>query len=253
MPDKRPIAFSIITVTYQAGATIERTLQSVAQQTYPHVEYIIMDGASTDTTLSIIQQYASHVTTLVSEPDKGLYDAMNKAMDGCTGDYVIFLNAGDKLHDAETLNKVAQILGNDRPNVLYGDTHIVDDEGKFLYLRELRPPEVLTWKSFRWGMLVCHQSFWVHRALLRPYDTQYRFSADFDWCIRILKDSRGVRNMQLPLVDYLQEGMTTQNHRASLRERYHIMCRYYGTLPTLFMHVIFLLRQAVRKVRKSFS
>ena len=95
--------FSIITVTYNAGAVLEDTIQSVITQTYKNMEYIIVDGGSKDRTLQIIEQYKEHIHTVISEPDKGLYDAMNKGIKLATGDYLCFLNAGDELHEDDTL------------------------------------------------------------------------------------------------------------------------------------------------------
>lgn len=113
--------FSIITVTYNAEAVLEDTIQSVISQTYHHVEYIIVDGASKDGTLSIIDRYRDRITRIVSEPDKGLYDAMNKGIRLATGDYLCFLNAGDSFHEDDTLQQmVRSISGNELPGVLWG-------------------------------------------------------------------------------------------------------------------------------------
>ncbi len=240
--------FSIITVTYNAGAVLEDTIQSVITQTYRNVEYIIVDGDSKDHTLDIINRYREHIHTLVSEPDKGLYDAMNKGIRLATGDYLCFLNAGDELHEDDTLQlMVHSITGTELPDVLYGETAIVDEEGHFLRMRRLSAPENLNWKSFKDGMLVCHQAFFPRRELAEPYDLRYRFSADFDWCIRIMKKSHTLHNTHLTLIDYLSEGMTTRNHRASLHERFRIMCRHYGYLSTLARHAWFALRLLLKK------
>lgn len=240
--------FSIITVTYNAGAVLEDTIQSVITQTYRNVEYIIVDGGSKDHTLDIINRYREHIHTLVSEPDKGLYDAMNKGIRLATGDYLCFLNAGDELHEDDTLQlMVHSITGTELPDVLYGETAIVDEEGHFLRMRRLSAPENLNWKSFKDGMLVCHQAFFPRRELAEPYDLRYRFSADFDWCIRIMKKSHTLHNTHLTLIDYLNEGMTTRNHRASLHERFRIMCRHYGYLFTLARHAWFALRLLLKK------
>ena len=240
--------FSIITVTYNAGAVLEDTIQSVITQTYRNVEYIIEDGGSKDHTLDIINRYREHIHTLVSEPDKGLYDAMNKGIRLATGDYLCFLNAGDELHEDDTLQlMVHSITGTELPDVLYGETAIVDEEGHFLRMRRLSAPEDLNWKSFKDGMLVCHQAFFPRRELAEPYDLRYRFSADFDWCIRIMKKSHTLHNTHLTLIDYLNEGMTTRNHRASLHERFRIMCRHYGYLSTLARHAWFALRLLLKK------
>ena len=239
--------FSLITVTYNAGAVLEDTIQSIITQTYKNVEYILIDGASTDNTMRIIERYRDHIHTVVSEPDQGLYDAMNKGLSLATGDYVCFLNAGDCLHEDDTLLGMVHSVSASHeapcpPDVLYGDTALVDSEGHFLRMRRLTPPEHLTWKSFRHGMLVCHQAFFARRAIAPHYDLRYRFSADFDWCIRVMKQARYLHNTHLTLVDYLDEGLTTRNHRASLIERFHIMCRHYGTVPTVMRHLWFALR-----------
>lgn len=239
--------FSLITVTYNAGAVLEDTIQSIITQTYKNVEYILIDGASTDNTMRIVERYRDHIHTVVSEPDQGLYDAMNKGLSLATGDYVCFLNAGDCLHEDDTLLGMVHSVAASHetpcpPDVLYGDTALVDSEGHFLRMRRLTPPEHLTWKSFRHGMLVCHQAFFARRAIAPHYDLRYRFSADFDWCIRVMKQARYLHNTHLTLVDYLDEGLTTRNHRASLIERFHIMCRHYGTVPTVMRHLWFALR-----------
>lgn len=241
--------FSVITVTYNAGAVIEDTIQSVITQTYKNIEYIIVDGASTDKTMSIVNRYRDRIHTVVSEPDRGLYDAMNKGIRLATGDYVCFLNAGDELHEDDTLQLIVHSLAGlaELPDVIYGRTAIVDREGHFLRMRRLEPPENLTWRSFRQGMLVCHQAFFARRDHAVAYDLRYRFSADFDWCIRVMKQSTVLHNTRLTLIDYLNEGMTTRNHRASLRERFRIMCRHYGTVQTVALHLKFALRLLYKK------
>ena len=236
--------FSIITVTYNAKRWLERTILSVLSQSYPHVEYLLIDGNSTDGTVEIIRQYASGLAYWVSEPDKGLYDAMNKGLRQATGDYLIFLNAGDTFLSADTLSRVAERLRKRKtlPDVIYGETRIVDANGRPLGMRRLKAPKRLTWKSFKRGMLVCHQAFFARRAITPEYDLSYRFSADYDWCLRCLKASRSVLNSRLTLVDYLEEGLSTANRKASLRERYEIMCRYYGKTQTLLWHGWFAIR-----------
>lgn len=192
---------------------------------------------------------------VVSEKDRGLYDAMNKGIQKATGDYLVFLNAGDVFPSPDTLELVASSVGDgeELPGVLYGNTDIVDDEGHFLRHRRLQPPERLTWRSFRQGMLVCHQAFYARTDLAKanPYNMQYRFSADVDWCIRVMKaaERQGLplRNVEAVVVNYLDGGMTVKNHRASLRERFRLMRHHYGLLPTLAMHAWFVLRSALKK------
>lgn len=161
----------------------------------------------------------------------------------------VFLNAGDELHEDDTLQLMVHSLAglNELPDVIYGETAIVDEEGHFLRMRRLSAPEQLTWKSFREGMLVCHQAFFARRDRAVKYDLHYRFSADFDWCIRIMKQSKILHNTHLTLIDYLNEGMTTRNHKASLKERFRIMCKHYGYVSTVMRHLWFALRLILHK------
>lgn len=241
---------SVITVTYNAEETLEETLRSVASQTYPEIEYILIDGGSKDNTLALAGRYRSRIQQLVSEPDRGLYDAMNKGLALATGTYICYLNAGDRFHQENTLQQlIDSVEGEEWPDVLYGETALVDSNGRFLRMRRLSAPEELTWRSFRQGMVVCHQAFFAKRTLAPPYNLRYRFSADFDWCIRILKQARTLHNAHLTLIDYLNEGMTTQNRRASLGERFRIMVEHYGWWSTVRHHAWFLVRLVTKPDR----
>ena len=172
--------FSIITVTYNAEKVLEDTIQSVISQTYHHIEYIIVDGASKDGTISIINRYRPHIHTVVSEPDKGLYDAMNKGIALASGDYLCFLNAGDCFHEDDTLQQMVHTInGSELPDVLYGETAIVDQDRHFLRMRRLSAPETLTWKSFKQGMLVCHQAFFSPSYAGRALQLEISFFCRF--------------------------------------------------------------------------
>ena len=197
--------------------------------------------ASKDGTVALARQYDC-VTRIISEPDRGLYDAMNKGIKAATGEYLVFLNAGDSLYAPDTLNKLHDFIGENRPDILYGETAIVDSDRRFIAMRRLKTPEKLSWKSFRMGMLVCHQAFIVRRELAPLYDLSYRFSADFDWCIRCMKKARTIANTHLTLINYLNEGVTTRNHKASLKERYRIMVKYYGFISVSLLHLWFAAR-----------
>lgn len=254
---------TIVTVTYNAEPTIERTLQSVEEQTYPRIEHLLIDGCSTDHTLSHIQRYVErngerkHTIRVVREPDNGLYDAMNKGIALASGDYLVFLNAGDRLHEPTTITQLAEKSGwqRDRANyaVIYGETDLVDEEGHFLRHRRLQAPERLTSKSFLQGMLICHQSFYVRTDIARTelYDLRYRYSADYDWCIRVMRraERRRLRflNTHLILTDYLSEGLTTKNHRKSLLERLRLMAHHYGWPRAIAAHLWFVVRAIIKR------
>ena len=261
------VRFTVVTITYNAERVLQRTLDSVLSQTYEGVEHVIVDGASKDGTLALAERYkqqsdasaSGHEVVILSEPDNGIYDAMNKGLRRATGDYIVFMNAGDAFHAADTLQTVANAIPSDSsvlPAVIYGDTAITDGDGHFLHLRRLRPPQVLTWRSFRQGMLVCHQAFYAQLDIARPieYDLQYRHSADVDWCIRVMKEAE---RQQLPLVnthtvlaDFEDGGNTTQNHRASLLERYRVMVAHYGLLQATAMHAWFVVRAVLARLRR---
>lgn len=257
------IKFTIVTCTYNAEAVLQRTLDSVMKQTYCNIEHLIIDGVSKDKTLTMVKAYqhkndvgeSAHEILVFSEPDKGLYDAMNKGIDSATGDYLIFLNAGDVFPSVETLEYVEGCVGEgeELPGVLYGDTDIVDMDGKFLRHRRLTPPKRLSWRSFKWGMLVCHQSFYARADIARNvhYNLDYRFSADVDWCIRVMKEAARLhlplRNVNAVITNYLDGGMSIQNHKASLKERFLVMRSHYGWLTTLFVHAWFVVRGVLKK------
>lgn len=260
------IKITVATVTWNAASVLQRTLESVDMQEHPNVEHLIIDGKSNDGTVSMAEEYKANTTSLhniviVSEPDHGLYDAMNKAIRLATGHYIVFLNAGDVFHSPQILSTIAQCATatsnntqDTLPGVIYGNTNIVDNDGNFLHKRRLQPPTSLTWKSFRQGMLVCHQAFFANVQLVKKnsYNLKYRFSADFDWCIRILKEASNhnqpITNTNIVIADYLNEGMTTQNHRKSLFERFRIMAVHYGFIPTVCQHIYFVFRALKNKI-----
>lgn len=258
LSDSAPL-ISVITITYNAASVIRPTLQSLNSQTFRNFEHLVIDGASKDDTVSIVRGMCPD-SIIRSEPDRGLYDAMNKGLRAAKGKYLLFLNAGDALHTPDTLRHYADAarLNGKNPlnadenadsrqryaDIIYGDTIVVDSGRNFVKPRHLSVPERLTFRSFANGMLVCHQAFMVRRDLAPEYDLQYRFSADYEWTLRCLKATDPDHNVNLHTVtiDYLSDGMTDKNHSASLKERYRIMCRYYGTIPTLLRHIRFLLR-----------
>lgn len=268
------MTITLITCTYNAESVLKGTLDSVLQQTSADIEHIIIDGKSKDATLDIAEKYrseseAKHANRRIiiqSEPDKGLYDAMNKGIQRATGDYLCFLNAGDKLSSETTIAEIIECLheyeerqertknGEGKGvSCLYGETDIVDEDGKFLRHRRLQAPEHLTWRSFRHGMLVCHQSFYANTSIAKmtPYNLKYKISADVDWCIRIMKEGerQGMEtlNTHRILCHYLAGGMSVKNHRASLIERFKTMKEHYGVLDTIMLHIWFVIRSVFYK------
>ena len=144
--------FSIITITFNAEKELPPTLDSVSRQTFHGFEYMIIDGKSSDNTVKIAQGSGIRMT-MISEPDKGLYDAMNKGMRKAKGKYLIFLNAGDAFHSPETLSEIATTAeANGYPDIVYGQTQLVNSSREFVGMRHLSAPKHLTFKSFSRGM-----------------------------------------------------------------------------------------------------
>ena len=228
---------SIITVVYNSEKYIRRTIESIVGQDYPAIEYIIIDGKSKDTTMQIVNEYRDRIAVIVSEPDKGLYDAMNKGLRLATGSYVLYINSGDALSSPTLLSDIFNDVPADS-DVIYGDTQITDEDGNILHNRRHRPPEHLTWRDYKRGMLVCHQSFIAKRTLCNEYDTQYRYAADFDWCLNILLKSRVVTNYGKDISLFMDGGQTKRTIVPGLKERYRIMCKYYGKAKATFWNFI---------------
>lgn len=244
---KQPL-ITIVTITYNAATTLPLTMKSVAEQTFGDFEHLIIDGASRDDTLLIARRMGRDSLKIVSERDNGLYDAMNKGLRIARGQYVLFLNSGDAFHSPDTLRAYADAISAKKPDIIYGDTEIVAPDGSRLGPRHLSAPAILTFDSFRKGMLICHQAFMVRKAIAPDYDTEYRFSADYDWTIRCIKASRpGSRfNLNRVAIDYLSDGLTDRNKKKSLAERFRIMADHYGLPATIAAHLSFIPRMLRR-------
>lgn len=244
------VKISIITITYNAETVLEKTMQSILNQTDKSFEYIIIDGASKDKTVEIIKKYESLVaenqfdgfTTeqfrWISEPDKGLYDAMNKGIDMATGDFLWFMNAGDKIYDVETLSQIQTAISeNPESDVIYGQSLIIDEDDQPLGERHKVAPKVLIRKSLLNGLVVCHQSIVVRKTIAPHYDLQYKVSADYDWTNKVLRKSKGNIYINDYLSRFMVAGLSAVQRKRSWKERYEIMKKHFGVIPTLWAHL----------------
>ena len=233
---------SIITITYNAERFLERTIHSIVAQQATDFEYIVIDGASTDGTLDIIKRFEANVTTWISEPDKGLYDAMNKGLHLAKGEYVWFMNAGDEIHDPQTLPNLLARIKAEAVDVYYSDALFVREEQGIVRPVGLRSqvtphtlPHNLTWRDMALGMKVCHQAFVVKRAVAPDYLTN-NLSADLDWEIRCLKAATTIAFLPFVLCKYLLGGLSVQQHRRSLIDRFKVLVLHFGLLSTIMNH-----------------
>ncbi len=231
---------SFITVVYNDAVGLQKTLQNLIDARYPNKEIIVIDGNSVDSTPLVALEYADYISHFSSEPDAGIYDAMNKGIAVASGQYVWFVNAGDTVENIETLY---DLFTTDHflADIYYGETVIVGECGSELGLRRKKPPIRLTVGSFREGMLVCHQSFLMRRSLCPLYDLQYRYSADYKWMIDCVRVAKSSVNTGVVLSRFVLGGATSRHHRASLFERFGIMRAEYGLFVALLMHLKFLL------------
>jgi glycosyltransferase len=179
------VKISIITVAYNSGQTIADTLRSVAAQTHP-AEHIVVDGASKDDTLTQVSRYGRHVAKLTSEPDAGIYDAMNKGLEMAAGDFVGFLNADDVLASPETLARMARHMSE--ADIVYGDLVYVDPERTNRVVRRWHSG-AFTPKRLRFGWMPPHPCFYFRKSSLpnMRFDLGYRIAADYDFMLRCLQ------------------------------------------------------------------
>ena len=177
---------SIITIAYNSAETIEDTIKSIVTQDYSNIEYIIIDGGSTDKTLSIVDKFKDSITTIISEPDKGIYDAMNKGVQNATGDIVGILNSDDIYADNKVVSRIVEAIGN--KDSIYADLVYVDRDNTDKVTRY--------WKSgkyrkgiFKKGWMPPHPTFFIKKSCYDQYGTynlQLKSAADYELMLRML-------------------------------------------------------------------
>ena len=241
---------SVISIAYNNLKGLEKTLAVFNGHNFlQDIEILIVDGGSKDGTKEFLETQ-SLSKNWVSEPDKGIYNAMNKGLSMAKGDYVWFLNSGDYVEDFSLIEKLLNVLKQE-PDAVYGETMMVDVEGKHLGLRSVfttrKLPGILNWTSFRLGMNVGHQSFVVKRSLALLYNEKYRYVADIDWMIRCLKACKNVVNLDAVLACFTVDGFSSVQRKASNKERYEVLKEHYGFLPNAFAHLGIVLRKLFSK------
>jgi glycosyltransferase involved in cell wall biosynthesis len=203
--------FSIVTVVYNSENLIESTIKSVINQNFDKYEYIIIDGKSTDNTLKIVQKYKKNIDLILSEPDRGIYDAMNKSLQYVKGEFVLFLNSGDTLYDINTLKKVAAYYKRDNNlEYIYGAAEYLYDKYSIIFIPDFN--------SIRYGISPCHQASYVKTDLLKTlkFNTNYKSAADFDFFLRIYTKKPPIKYLQTKgiLVKYLSGGFSADKKRS---------------------------------------
>lgn len=230
---------SIITVAFNAERTIASTLDSVAAQVHPYIEHIVVDGASTDGTLDVIKRQGSHVSRLISEPDKGIYDAMNKGLRVATGDVIGFLNADDVYPDAGVLARVSAAMEQGRLDALFGDTEFVSPERPDRPLRRYRS-ERFRPDRIAWGWMPAHPALFLKRQVYERFGlfrTDYRIAGDFELVARIFHgDTLKYRHVPEVMVRMRTGGVSTGGWRNTILLNQEVLraCRENGIDTNLF-------------------
>lgn len=179
---------SIITATYNSAKTVRDTIESVVGQTYKNIEYIIIDGASKDNTLEIVNGYSNHITKVISEPDKGIYDAMNKGIAVATGDVIGILNSDDFFTDSKVIERVVEAFSKDSIDAVYGDIHFVNDDDLTKCVRYYSS-KIFRPALMRLGFMPAHPSFYVRKECYERYGIfklNYKIGADFELLLRFI-------------------------------------------------------------------
>ena len=217
------LKISIITVSYNSSKTIRETIHSVLGQDYPDIEYIIIDGQSTDGTQEIIKSYGSKISKFISEKDKGLYDAMNKGIDMSTGDIVGIINSDDLYANSGVISRIASEFNNRELDVVYGDLYYFKTGLPDNPLRYYRGG-VFSLKRVSYGLMPPHPTFFIKKSVYErfgKFDIQYSLSADFDLILRFL----GVHKVLFKYIPEVLVKMRTGGKSTSSLKRTMIMNR----------------------------
>lgn len=183
-----PLKVSIITVCYNSEKFIRNAVDSVLCQSYQDIEYIIIDGGSTDNTVEIVRSYGSKISKFISEPDKGIYDAMNKGLKMATGDIIAILNSDDFYAGSEVIKNITGAFADETTLIAYGDLQVVDRDNTDKIIR-LYKADKFTLKSLKYGIMPGHATIFLRKKIFEQYGyykTDYRIAADFDFVVRVL-------------------------------------------------------------------
>lgn len=181
---------SVITICYNNESEIRRTIESVVTQAYKDLEYIVVDGASKDGSLAIINEYKDKITKVISEPDKGIYDALNKGIRNATGDIIGFIHAGDRLFDKDVIAKIAKFHEDTGVDVSYGSSQSIDENGNIKRVRLAMEPRKVYFKT---GWMPSHMSIYANKSVYEKYGCfreDIGYAADYEWVIRIFMKHR---------------------------------------------------------------
>lgn len=231
---------SIITTTYNSASTVRDTIESVMTQDYADIEHIIVDGASKDHTLEIVRSYGDKIAKVISEPDKGIYDAMNKGIRAATGDVIGILNSDDFFTSNDVISTIANTFQDNDIDALYGDIHFVNPDDLDKTVRYYSS-EIFKTSLFRFGFMPAHPSFYMKRGCYEKhglYSLDYKIASDYDLLIRYLyKEKIKYKYVKKDFVTMRIGGVSTENlnSRIILNKEIIKACKRYGIKTNLFL------------------
>jgi len=237
---------TVVTVVLNRREYLERTIKSVLEQTFKGIEYIIIDGGSTDGTIEVIEKFGNRISFWKSEPDKGIYDAMNKAVAAATGEWLHFLNAGDMYYHKNTVQRALNCPYG-AADLLYGDEEVVYDE-ECSVIKKARPLKDI-WK----GMAFNHQSLFTKTALLRrhPFQSTYRIAADYEFILFSLTQGTVFYYLGFPIAKVALGGLSDRNIRVHIREQWQIARKFRNTPGVNFYYRYAVISAAFKKMLKA--
>jgi glycosyltransferase involved in cell wall biosynthesis len=238
------LSFSVITVCFNSAETLARAIQSVADQDFPRVEHIVIDGASADGTLQVIEKYSDSLARVISEPDRGIYDAMNKGLALATGDVICFLNADDFYDSTQILSTVATMMQKDQLDALVGDVGFFRKENINRIVRHYRSDRFKP-ERLAWGWMPAHPALFMRREVFKRvglFKTNYKIAADYEYVVRAFCGQQPLRYKHLPavLVRMQMGGVSTNGIQATILLNQEIIraCRENGVSTNYFKLLI---------------
>lgn len=223
---------SVVTVSFNPGELLKTTMDSVLEQTYANLEWIVVDGGSTDGTAAFLEAQRSRIDHLLIEPDRGIYDAMNKGMELATGDFILFLNCGDQLLHNRVLDRVAASIADDTRILSTDFTTVITPksrEGAHIHTSPC------TLNFLKKDFNACHQAIYVHRSLWAPFDLEYSLLADYKWVVEAARQASDQAVVYLPesTVAYLVGGASAKHIARNFKERYRLHRELFGRMQVL--------------------
>lgn len=239
---------SIITVVYNQKSALAETILNIQQQSFDDYEHLIIDGASTDGTLEVIEANESRLR-YISEPDKGLYDAMNKGIKLACGAYILFMNAGDLLYRRDSLENI--FTQSNEEDLIYADAVVIDEWNNEKPWHKKTPPDSeISAESFLNGAVICHQCMIMKREKALLYDLQWKIVADLDWSIRCVKDCHSFYYHRQKFCKFRRGGLSDKQRAYALYERFRLFVKHFGITRTIMQHVYFFGGAVLKKFRE---